>query len=92
MTLEALLKQWPRPRVGERVRLRNGKIADVLAVRGAMALIKMMTDAQPLQFWPMIQATYGTEWKKIYYQADIMIDGAFRQVEPRDVEEVLPPA
>lgn len=91
MTLEDLFKQWPRPRVGERVRLRNGKIAEVLSVRGAIAIIKTMTDMQALQFWPMIQATYGPKWKQVYYQADIMVDGILRQIEPRDVEEVLPP-
>ena len=92
MSLEDLLRQWPRPRVGERVRLHNGREFEVLAVRGALARLKLMDEPEAMRFGPDTQASYGPMWMKIYYQADIIVDGALRQIEPKDVEAVLPPA
>jgi len=45
MDLEGLRKQWPRPRIGERVKLWNSKhIGDVVSVRGAIEVLKNMRE------------------------------------------------
>lgn len=92
MSFEDLIKQWPRPRVGERVRLTNGKVGEVVIVRGANAVLKSMAEVEAMRFGPDTQASYGPHWMTIYYQADVIIDGAIRQVEPKFVDAVLPPA
>jgi len=92
VTIEDLRKQWPRPRVGERVTLWDTEhIGDVVSVRGAKEIIKLMREVQAMRFGPDMQATYGPHWMKIYYQADIMVKNKLRTVEPRDVKGVLPP-
>lgn len=92
MSLEDLKKQWPRPRVGERVKLFDTKhIGEVVAVRGAKAVLKLMKEVQAMRFGPDSQATYGPHWMDIYYQADVIVQKKLRTVEPRDVEKVLPP-
>jgi len=91
MSLDDLKKQWPRPRIGERVKLWDGHIGEVLSVRGANQVIKMMRDVQAMRFGPNTQATYGPHWRQIYYQADIALKNKVRVIEPRDVEMVLPP-
>jgi len=78
MSIEELLKQWPRPRVGYRLRLRDGKECEVLAVRGALARLKMMSEPEAMRFGADTQANYGPYWMKIYYQADIIIGGNLR--------------
>ena len=92
MSLQDLLKQWPRPRIGERVKLYSGKVANVVAIRGARARLRTMTEPEAMRWGPDTQASYGPLWMDIYYQADIIVGGVFGQVEPKDVEEVLPPA
>jgi hypothetical protein len=92
MSLEDLLRQWPRPRVGERVRLSDGTVVEVIAVRGAKTRLKLMTEPEAMRFGPDTQASYGPHWMSIYYQADVLIGGALRHIEPKDVEEVLPPS
>jgi hypothetical protein len=92
MGVEDLKAQWPRPRVGERVRLHErDQVADVAAVRGATIVLRSMKEIQALRFGPEQAAAYGPHWMKIYYQADVYVRGKLRVVEPRDVAEVLPP-
>ena len=92
MSLEDLREQWPRPRIGERVKLWNTKhIGEVVSVRGARDVLRLMKEVQAMRFGPDTQATYGPHWMDIYYQADIRIGDQIRTVEPHDVEAVLPP-
>lgn len=92
MGVEAIREQWPRPRVGERVKLHErGQVGDVASVRGAKTVLRSMREIQALRFGPEQQATYGPHWMEIYYQADVYVRGKLRVVEPRDVAEVLPP-
>lgn len=92
MSLEDLKKQWPRPRVGERVKLFGTRhIGEVVAVRGARDVLKLMKEVQAMRFGPDSQATYGPHWMDIYYQADVIVQKKLRTVEPSEVEKVLPP-
>lgn len=92
MSVEDLKRQWPRPRVGERVKLWGAKhIGEVVAVRGAKDALKLMKEVQAMRFGPDRQAAYGPHWMEIYYQADVLVRGGIRVVEPSDVEIVLPP-
>lgn len=90
--VEQLREQWPKPRVGERVKLHNTKhIGEVVAVRGASDVLRSMREVRAMRFGPDCQATYGPYWMDIYYQADIVIQKKMKTIEPRDVEKVLPP-
>lgn len=92
MTVEDLKKQWPRPRIGERVKLWNTKhIGEVISVRSASQVLTLMKEVVAMRFGPDSAATYGPHWMEIYYQADVMVQNKLRTVEPRDVEAVLPP-
>ena len=90
--IEDLKKQWPRPRVGERVKLWSTKhIGEVISVRSAGQVLTLMKEVQAMRFGPDSQATYGPHWMEIYYQADVLVRDKIKMVEPRDVESVLPP-
>jgi hypothetical protein len=92
MSIEDLKRQWPRPRIGERVKLWNTEhLGEVVSVRGASAVLSTMREIQAMRFGPDVQATYGPHWKEIYYQADVIIHNQLRTVEPREVEKILPP-
>jgi len=56
------------------------------------AVLKSMTEPEAMRFGPDTQASYGPHWIAIYYQADVIVDGVLKQVEPRLVDAVLPPA
>jgi hypothetical protein len=88
-----LRKQWPRPRVGERVVLRGERrrVGEVVEVRSASTVLSCLREIEALRFGPEQAASYGPHWRKIYYQADVWVRGKLRRVEPRDVVEVLPP-
>jgi len=92
MSIEDVKEQWPRPRIGERVRLRDTEhIGEVVSVRGAREVLKLMKEVEAMRFGPDAQATYGPHWMEIYYRADVMVRNRLRTVEPRDVKAVLPP-
>ena len=93
MSLEDLKQQWPKPRIGERVKLWNSDhICEVVSVRSASDVLSTMREIQAIRFGPDVQATYGPYWMDIYYQADIRyIHNTIRTVEPREVEKIFPP-
>lgn len=87
-----LLVMWPRPRVGQRVKLHNGKVAEVLTLRKARDVLKGMTELDATLMGPKQQALYGKYWLEIYYEAEIMGPGAMgiAVVTPSQVESILP--
>lgn len=86
-----LKKMWPRPRVSERLRLRNGKVGEVITVRMARDIFRGLTEAQALVMKGPLAATFGEHWPEVYYEADIFISGKLVTVNTREVEEILPP-
>jgi hypothetical protein len=90
--LAAMKEMWPRPRVGQWVKLKkNGKHAEVIQVTKARDVLKMMTEMQALLLGPRNQALYGIHWLDIYYEAIVMVPGSMMQqtVTPNDVEEIV---
>jgi len=87
-----IMNQWPRPRIGERVRLRSDKkVYEVITVRGAKDILRTMDELQAMRFRPNVQSRYGKNWLSVYYRIEIRRHGVLEAVEPNDVEEVLPP-
>ncbi len=91
--IEALKSMWPRPRVGERVRLSRGRVGEVITVQKARVVLKNKSELEALMLTPQLQSTFGKHWIEVYYEADVRILGrlTFMRVTTVDVEEVLPP-
>jgi len=90
--LAAMKKMWPRPRIGQCVRLKkNGKVAEVITVTKARDVLKGMTEMNALLMGPRCQALYGIHWLDIYYEAIVQVPGTMIQqtVTPIDVEEIV---
>lgn len=90
--IDKLLTMWPRPRVGQSVKLRNGKVAEVLTVRKARDVLKGMTELAATLMGPKQQALYGKYWLEIYYEAEVAGPGGMgiAVVTPSQVESILP--
>jgi len=92
MALEDLKEQWPRPRVGERVRLQTGRVHEVISVRSARTVLSQLDEMTAMRLGTDKRATYGPLWLDVYYQADILENGVLKTIEPNSVKEVLPPS
>lgn len=87
-----LADSWPRPRVGQRVKLRrNGKVLEVITVRTARDVLRSMTELQAIEMGPKNSALYGVNWLEIYYEAEVRLPDAVEiiTVTPNEVEEVI---
>lgn len=82
---------WPRPRIGQKVRLRNGRIGEVISVRTARDVLRTMTEDDALAMGPRTAALYGANWLEIYYEADVRPPNSMNMytVRPNDVEAIL---
>ena len=92
--LEAMRQMYPRPRVGQYVKLkRGGPAAEVIIVRKARDVLKTMNEMQAMLLGPKCQALYGVYWLDVYYEAIVMVPGAMVQqtVTPIDIEAILDP-
>lgn len=85
------MEQWQRPRVGEQVELADGKIAEIIIVRKLRDILSAMDEIQAMRFSVNVQARYGKNWSKFYYQADVMLRGNIKTIEPNDIREIMPP-
>lgn len=93
-SVEALREMYPRPRVGQWVKLKkNGRSAEVITVLKARDVLKGMTEMQALLLGPRCQALYGVFWLDIYYEAVVRVPGAMMQqtITPVDVEAIVDP-
>lgn len=82
---------WPQPRVGQRVKLRNGHTCEVYTVRSAKDILKSKTEAQALVMIAEVQASFGQHWTEVYYEADVYWRGRIITVDTRQVAEVIDP-
>lgn len=83
---------WPRPRVGQFVKLRkNGTLAEVIIVTKARDVLKSKTELQALLLGPKCQALYGVQWLDVYYEAIVRIPGTASQftVTPVDIDGIV---
>lgn len=88
--MASLIEQYPRPRVGQRVRLYDGRVATVVAVLKANAVLKMMTEVEAIALATAAQARFGQNWREVYYHADVMyLSGTVDMIDTSKVREVL---
>lgn len=82
---------WPRPRVGQKVRLRSGRLVEVILVRTARDVLRGMTEDQAVELGPRTAALYGANWLDVYYEAEVRgINGINTHiVRPNEVETIL---
>lgn len=86
----SLIDSWPRPSVGQHVRLHTGVVVEVVMVRGAIAVLKTLTETVAYALTSRGRATYGKNWLDVYYVADVIArSGTYGQVEPSQVKEIL---
>lgn len=93
-SVEALRKMYPRPRVGQWVKLKkDGRLVEVVTVSKARDVLKGLTEMQALLLGPRCQALYGVFWLDIYYEAVVRIPGAMMQrtITPVEVEAIVDP-
>jgi hypothetical protein len=82
---------WPRPRIGTRVHLKNGVSGEVISVRSAADVLRGKTEMDAMIMGPRMRALYGSQWMSVYYEADIILDGdegEMKTVTTQDIERV----
>lgn len=89
--VEKLQKMYPKPRVGQVVKLRNGKMVEIITVRRARDVLKGMREVEAMMVGPRMQALYGRHWLEIYFEAEGMVPGVPKilKVTPVDIEPVI---
>jgi hypothetical protein len=82
---------YPRPRVGQRVQLRNGKIAEVINVRKARDVIRLKNEVEAVLMGQRYRAIFGIHWLDVYYEADAIMEStqAIVIVKTLDVDKIL---
>jgi hypothetical protein len=81
--------EWRRPRVGQRVKLRGGKVVEVVTVRTCNNILRLLTEDRAMVLGSKLRATYGHDWQKVYYEAEAMVKGRPVVFRPNDVVEIL---
>lgn len=88
--MPSLIEQYPLPRVGQSVRLHDGKVAKVVNVFKANAVLKMMTEVEAIALSTNAQARFGQNWRDVYYHLDVMFpSGAMDVMDTSKVREVF---
>lgn len=87
--VEALQGMYPRPRVGQKVKLRTGKVVEIITVRKAREVISLMTETEAMMLGPTMQARYGKHWLEVFFRAEALYMGRIVNVEPIDIESIL---
>ena len=89
--VQRLREMYPRPRVGQMVKLRSsGKFAEVIFVRRARQVLKGMQEVPAGMLGAQARASYGKFWLEVYYEAECKLMGTHRliTVRPLDVAEI----
>lgn len=90
LVVTSLIDQFPRPRVGQSVKLHDGRVAKVVNVFMANSVLKMMKESQAIGLATRAQARFGENWRDVYYQADVMYpSGAMDIIDTAEVAEVF---
>lgn len=82
--------EWIAPRVGEKVKLRDGRTVEVTLVRRCNDVLRLLTEDKAKMLGAQLMATYGFEWQSIYYEANAF--GPRNKAltfRPNDVVEIL---
>lgn len=88
--MTSLIEQYPLPRVGQSVKLHNGRTAKVVNVFKANAVLKMMTEVEAIALATNAQARFGQHWREVYYHLDVMFpSGVMDVVDTSKVLEVF---
>ena len=88
--MTSLTDSYPRPKVGQSVRLHDGRSGVVVTVMKANAVLKTMTEVQAIALATRAQSLFGQNWRDAYYQADIMYpSGAMDIIDTSKVKEVF---
>lgn len=91
--MPSLIEQYPRPKVGQHVKLHTGQMAVVLAVYKANAVLKMMSEIGAIALASRAQARFGHKWRDVYYQADVMYpSGTMDIIDTSKVESIFDPS
>ena len=87
----SLEESWPRPRVGQRLKLRSGRVVEVVLVRTARDVLRGMTELEAVLMGPKNAALYGIHWLEIYYEVEVRPPNSVDMftVRPNDVESIL---
>lgn len=90
--MSGLIDQWPRPRVGQVVKLHDGRRGTVVVVRKANAVLKAMGEGEALLLSANQRARFGQNWREVYYQADIIFQtGVLHTIDTSHVESIHEP-
>lgn len=88
--MPSLIDQYPLPRVGQSVRLYDGRTAKVINVFKANSVLKMMTEVEAIALATNAQARFGQNWREVYYHLDVMFaSGVMDVVDTSKVREVF---
>ena len=88
--MTGLEKQYPMPRIGQFVRLHDGRDAKVVSVRNANAVLKLMKEDQAIVLATNAQSRFGHLWRDVYYHADVMYSsGAMDVIDTSKVQEIF---
>lgn len=86
--MEETLGLGQRPRVGQIVKLRDGRRGEVMAVRRARDVLAVLAEGPAMGFGLSCRSTYGMNWMDHYFQADVLIRGEIVIAEPYGIESV----
>lgn len=64
----------PRPRVGQRVRLRSGAEATVISSRRARDILIMLPEIEAASLTAECLGRFGSNWIDLYYEVDVVTD------------------
>lgn len=88
--MTSLIDTYPRPKVGQYVRLHNGATAVVVTVYKANSVLKMMSEVEAIALASRAQSRFGHKWRDVYYHADILYSGGTMDViDTSRVKDVL---
>ena len=92
--IKTLQEMHPRPRIGQRVKLRKGgpfggRVAEVIGVRKARAVLRLKNEVEAIMMGTRLRTAFGSHWIEVYYEVDIIIGDAMITVDTIRVEEVM---
>lgn len=89
--IKRLREMYPKPRVGQRLKTRKGKLLEVVIVRSAREVLKGMREEQAIMVGPRMQALYGKHWVDVYFEAECVAVGSPQvvTVSPMDIAEIF---
>lgn len=89
--VEAMQAMYPRPRVGQRVKLKSGRVVEIISVRRARDVLGSLQEHEAMILGPRMQALYGKHWLEVYFEAEAIVPGVPRilKIEPANIETII---